>query len=180
MNYEILNKIKSPQDVKQLNYSQIDTLCGEMRDCIINTVSQNGGHLGANLGAVELTIAIHRAFDSPDDAIIFDVGHQCYAHKLLTGRFEAFKSLRRENGLSGFMKPSESKHDPIITGHSSNSISAAYGIYRAKQLSGEKGSAIAVIGDGALTGGITGAAGGITAAIFMGLAVAVIFKSKPK
>ena len=154
LNYEILNKIKSPQDVKNLNYNQIDTLCGEMRDCIINTVSQNGGHLGANLGAVELTVAIHRAFNSPEDAIIFDVGHQCYAHKLLTGRFDAFKTLRRENGISGFMKPSESKHDPIITGHSSNSISAAYGIYRAKKLNGEDGSAVAVIGDGALTGGM--------------------------
>ena len=154
LNYEILNKIKSPQDVKNLNYSQIDTLCGEMRDCIINTVSQNGGHLGANLGAVELTVAIHRAFNSPEDAIIFDVGHQCYAHKLLTGRFDAFKTLRRENGISGFMKPSESKHDPIITGHSSNSISAAYGIYRAKKLNDEDGSAVAVIGDGALTGGM--------------------------
>ena len=154
LNYEILNKIKSPQDVKNLNYNQIDTLCGEMRDCIINTVSQNGGHLGANLGVVELTVAIHRAFNSPEDAIIFDVGHQCYAHKLLTGRFDAFKTLRRENGISGFMKPSESKHDPIITGHSSNSISAAYGIYRAKKLNSEDGSAVAVIGDGALTGGM--------------------------
>ncbi|MBQ3547815.1 MAG: 1-deoxy-D-xylulose-5-phosphate synthase [Clostridia bacterium] len=154
MNYEILNKIKSPQDVKVLDYKQVDTLCGEIRDCIINTVSQNGGHLGANLGAVELTVAIHRAFNSPDDAIIFDVGHQCYAHKLLTGRFDDFKTLRRENGISGFMKPCESEHDPIITGHSSNSISAAYGIYRAKKLSGENGSAVAVIGDGALTGGM--------------------------
>lgn len=154
MDYEILNKIKSPQDVKDLNYSQIETLCKEMRDCIINTVSQNGGHLGANLGAVELTVAIHRAFNSPEDSIIFDVGHQCYAHKLLTGRFENFKTLRQENGLSGFMKPNESVHDPIITGHSSNSISAAYGIYRAKKLNGESGSAVAVIGDGALTGGM--------------------------
>lgn len=154
MEYKILNTIKSPQDVKNLNYGEVDTLCREIRDCIINTVSENGGHLAANLGSVELTVAIHRAFDSPTDAIIFDVGHQCYTHKLLTGRFNAFKTLRKENGISGFMKPNESIHDPIITGHSSNSISAAYGIYRAKKLKGEAGSAVAVIGDGALTGGM--------------------------
>ncbi len=154
MNYEILNTIKSPQDVKNLSNSQVTVLCEEIRDCIINTVSENGGHLAANLGSVELTVAVHRAFDSPKDAIIFDVGHQCYTHKLLTGRFEDFKTLRKENGLSGFMKPNESEHDPIITGHSSNSISAAYGIYRAKKLKGEDGSAVAIIGDGALTGGM--------------------------
>jgi len=154
LNYEILNTIKSPQDVKKLSNSQITVLCEEIRDCIINTVSQNGGHLAANLGSVELTVAVHRAFDSPQDAIIFDVGHQCYTHKLLTGRFEDFKNLRKEDGLSGFMKPKESEHDPIITGHSSNSISAAYGIYRAKKLKGEEGSAVAIIGDGALTGGM--------------------------
>lgn len=154
MNYEILNTIKSPQDVKNLSNSQLTVLCEEIRDCIINTVAENGGHLAANLGSVELTVAVHRAFDSPQDAIIFDVGHQCYTHKLLTGRFEDFKNLRKENGLSGFMKPNESMHDPIITGHSSNSISAAYGIYRAKKFKGEDGSAVAIIGDGALTGGM--------------------------
>lgn len=154
LDYQFLNKIKSPQDVKELNDSQITVLCDEIRDCIINTVSQNGGHLAANLGSVELTVAIHRAFNSPEDTIIFDVGHQSYTHKLLTGRFDKFGTLRKENGISGFMKPSESEHDPIITGHSSNSISAAYGIYRAKKLNGESGSAVAVIGDGALTGGM--------------------------
>lgn len=154
MDYNFLNKINSPQDIKNLNYNDLDLLCNEIRDCIINTVSKNGGHLAANLGSVELTVAIHRAFNSPEDAIIFDVGHQCYTHKLLTGRFERFNTLRQENGISGFMKPSESIHDPIITGHSSNSISAAYGIYRAKKLNCEDGSAIAVIGDGALTGGM--------------------------
>lgn len=154
LNYEILNTIESPQDVKNLSNSQVTALCEEIRDCIINTVAENGGHLAANLGSVELTVAVHRAFDSPTDAIIFDVGHQCYTHKLLTGRFEDFKTLRKENGLSGFMKPNESEHDPIITGHSSNSISAAYGIYRAKRLKNEEGSAVAIIGDGALTGGM--------------------------
>lgn len=154
MEYKILNKIKSPQDIKGLDKKQLDTLCGEIRDCIINTVSKNGGHLASNLGTVELTVALHRAFNSPNDEIIFDVGHQSYTHKLLTGRFSQFPSIRKKGGLSGYMKPSESEHDPFITGHSSNSISAAYGIYKAKRLKGEKGTAVAVIGDGAMTGGM--------------------------
>ena len=154
MEYKILDKISSPEDVKKLNNTELQNLCDEIRDCIISTVSKNGGHLASNLGAVELTIALHRTFNSPKDAIIFDVGHQCYTHKLLTGRFNDFSTLRTEGGISGFMKPSESEHDPFITGHSSNSISAAYGIYKGKKLSGEDGSAIAVIGDGALTGGM--------------------------
>lgn len=154
MEYKLLCKIKSPDDVKKLNEAQISLLCQEIRECIITTVSKNGGHLASNLGAVELTVALHRSFSSPDDAIIFDVGHQCYTHKLLTGRFDKFSTLRTENGLSGYMKPSESEHDPFITGHSSNSISAAYGIYRAKRLKGENGTAVAVIGDGAMTGGM--------------------------
>ena len=154
MEYKLLCKIKSPDDVKKLNEAQISLLCEEIRECIIETVSKNGGHLASNLGAVELTVALHRSFSSPEDAIIFDVGHQCYTHKLLTGRFDKFSTLRTENGLSGYMKPSESEHDPFITGHSSNSISAAYGIYRAKRLKGENGTAVAVIGDGAMTGGM--------------------------
>ncbi len=154
MEYSLLNKINSPEDVKKLNNSQISLLCEEVRDCIISTVSKNGGHLASNLGAVELTVALHRSFSSPEDAIIFDVGHQCYTHKLLTGRFNQFSTIRQEGGISGFMKPNESEHDPFITGHSSNSISAAYGIYKAKKLKGEKGTAVAVIGDGAMTGGM--------------------------
>lgn len=154
MEYELLSKIKSPDDVKKLNDNEILLLCGEIRDCIVKTVSKNGGHLASNLGAVELTVALHRSFSSPDDAIIFDVGHQCYTHKLLTGRFNKFSTIRTENGLSGYMRPDESEHDPFITGHSSNSISAAYGIYRAKKLKGENGTAVAVIGDGAMTGGM--------------------------
>ena len=154
MDYTVLNTIKTPQDVKKLNKTELQVLCNEIRNCIIDTVSKNGGHLASNLGAVELTIALHKTFNSPEDSIIFDVGHQCYTHKLLTGRFENFSTLRQENGISGFLKPSESKHDAFITGHSSNSISAAYGIYKAKKLTGQKGSAIAVIGDGALTGGM--------------------------
>lgn len=154
MEYKILSGIKSPCDIKGLDKKQTELLCDEIRDCIISTVSKNGGHLASNLGAVELTVALHRAFDSPNDEIVFDVGHQCYTHKLLTGRFADFSSIRQKDGISGYMKPSESEHDPFITGHSSNSISAAYGIYTAKRLSGEKGTAIAVIGDGAMTGGM--------------------------
>ena len=154
MEYKLLSKIKSPDDVKKLNYDEISLLCQEIRDCIVSTVSKNGGHLASNLGAVELTVALHRSFSSPEDALIFDVGHQSYTHKLLTGRFDRFFSIRTENGLSGYMRPDESEHDPFITGHSSNSISAAYGIYRAKKLKGENGTAVAVIGDGAMTGGM--------------------------
>ena len=124
-----------------------------MRNEIIEVVSKNGGHLASSLGAVELTVALHRVFSSPKDAIIFDVGHQSYAHKLLTGRKESFATLRQENGISGFMRPAESEDDPFVTGHSSNSISAAYGIYKAKSML-DGGSAIAVIGDGAMTGGM--------------------------
>ncbi len=154
MEYPILSTIKSPIDVKKLNNQKTDALCKEIRDCIITTVSKNGGHLASNLGAVELTVALHKAFNSPEDAIIFDVGHQCYTHKLLTGRFDKFNTIRTENGISGFLKPEESEHDKFITGHSSNSVSAAYGIYKAKKLKGESGTAVAVIGDGALTGGM--------------------------
>ncbi len=154
MEYRILNTIKSPQDVKKLNNDEISVLCDEIRNEIIDVVSRNGGHLASSLGAVELTVALHRTFSSPDDAIIFDVGHQSYAHKLITGRFDSFSTLRQEGGISGFMRPKESEHDPFVTGHSSNSISAAYGIYRAKALNGLSGTAIAVIGDGAMTGGM--------------------------
>ncbi len=154
MGYSFLNKINSPEDIKKLNSQETQALCDEIRDCIIETVSQNGGHLASNLGAVELTVALHKVFDSPKDAIIFDVGHQSYPHKLITGRFNDFNTLRIADGISGFMKPNESPHDPFITGHSSNSISAAYGIFKAKQLKGEEGTAIAIIGDGAMTGGM--------------------------
>ncbi len=150
----MLSKIKGPEDVKSLNQNELPRLCEEIRDIIIDTVSKNGGHLASNLGAVELTVALHRVFSSPEDAIIFDVGHQCYTHKLLTGRFDRFSTIRQKGGLSGFMRPDESEHDAFVTGHSSNSISAAYGIYKAKVISGEKGTAVAVIGDGAMTGGM--------------------------
>ena len=154
MEYKILCDINSPDDVKKLNNEELSVLCEEIRNEIIEVVSKNGGHLASNLGAVELTVALHRVFSSPKDAIIFDVGHQSYAHKLITGRRENFHTLRQENGISGFMRPNESEHDSFVTGHSSNSISAAYGISRAKTLLDDSGTSIAVIGDGAMTGGM--------------------------
>lgn len=154
MEFKVLSSIKEPQDVKKLNNEDLNLLCEEIRAYMIETVSQNGGHLASNLGSVELTVALHKVFDSPLDSIVFDVGHQCYAHKLLTGRFEAFKTLRTENGLSGFMKPCESIHDPFITGHSSTSVSSAYGVCKAKDILNEEGCSVAVLGDGALTGGM--------------------------
>lgn len=154
MDYKILSTVKTPQDIKSLTKSELSLLCDEIRDCLIETVSNNGGHLASNLGTVELTVALHRIFDSPADAILFDVGHQSYTHKLLTGRFEKFSTIRTEGGLSGFMNPKESKHDYYVSGHSSNCISAAYGIYKAKALKGENGTAVAIVGDGAMTGGM--------------------------
>lgn len=142
------------EKLKKLNYKEVRSLCAEIRDLLIETASKNGGHLASNLGVVELTVALHRVFDSPKDQIVFDVGHQCYTHKLLTGRYGSFSTLRTENGISGFLKPEESEHDCIISGHSSNSISAACGLARANRLRGRNASVVAVIGDGALTGGL--------------------------
>jgi len=150
----LLSRINSPADLKILKPEDLDKLAAEIRDVIINIVSRNGGHLSSNLGTVELSIALHRVFNSPEDQIVWDVGHQSYAHKLLTGRYAAFSGLRKRQGLSGFPKREESPHDAFNTGHSSTSISAAEGILVAKRLKGEKGRAIAVIGDGALTGGL--------------------------
>lgn len=150
----VLEKIKNPRDLDNLNDKQLNELCCEIREHMLKVVADNGGHLASNLGVVELTVAIHRAFNSPDDSIIFDVGHQCYTHKLLTGRYDRFCSLRTENGISGFMKPSESEHDPIITGHSSSSVSAGYGICKGNALNGRSDYVVVVIGDGALTGGM--------------------------
>lgn len=149
-----LDKIQSPADIKSLRFEELDILAGEIRKVLIDTVSQNGGHLASNLGVVELSIALHRVFDSPKDKIIWDVGHQAYTHKLLTGRYADFSSIRKENGLSGFSCPRESDHDIFFSGHSSTSISAALGVATAYSISGDKHTAIAVIGDGAFTGGL--------------------------
>ncbi len=154
MGHKILCGIKSPSDVKNLSDKELPVLAQEVRDTIVSTVSENGGHLASNLGAVELTIALHKVFDSPNDKIIWDVGHQVYTHKLLTGRYEQFGTLRREDGMSGFSRPNESEHDIVYSGHSSVSISTALGIAAANKVSGKKDYAVAVIGDGALTGGL--------------------------
>lgn len=149
-----LERVNSPKDIKKLNNDELEQLCEEIRSLMIEVVSENGGHLASNLGVVELTVALHKVFNSPTDQIVFDVGHQCYTHKILTGRKEAFSTLRTENGISGFTRPVESPHDIFSSGHSSTSISAAVGLARAKALKGDKGKVIAVIGDGALTGGL--------------------------
>lgn len=150
----IIKKVNSPEDLKKLSNKELNKLPKEIREYIINTISKTGGHLASNLGVVELTIALHRVFDSPKDKIIWDVGHQAYIHKLLTGRKESLKTIRTFGGLSGFPKRSESIHDIFETGHSSTSISAALGIAKARDLSGEDYNVIAVIGDGSLTGGM--------------------------
>lgn len=150
----LLDGINSPEDVKNLKEKELKQLAGEIRKYIINTVSETGGHLASNLGVVELSLALHKVFDSPTDKIIWDVGHQAYIHKLLTGRKENLKTVRTLGGLSGFPKRSESEHDIFETGHSSTSISAALGLAKARDLSGEDYNVIAVIGDGALTGGM--------------------------
>ena len=149
-----LENVNSPKDVKKLNIDELEALCTEIRELMIKTVSENGGHLASNLGVVELTVALHKVFNSPQDQIVFDVGHQCYTHKILTGRKDSFNTLRQEGGISGFTRPDESEHDIFSSGHSSTSISSAVGLAKAKALKGDKGKVIAVIGDGALTGGL--------------------------
>jgi len=149
----ILDRVNSPRELKSLSISELKQLSEEIREEILGTISERGGHLASSLGAIELTIALHYVFDMPEDQIIWDVGHQCYAHKLLTGRRERFKSIRQYKGLSGFPKRDESEYDSFGTGHASTSISAALGMAEAMRLQGKKGKAIAVIGDGGLTGG---------------------------
>ncbi len=150
----LLETINSPADVKRLKGEELLKLAEELRETIIQTVSVNGGHLASNLGVVELTLALHYVFDSPKDKIIWDVGHQSYSHKLITGRREKFPTIRKENGISGFPKREESVHDAFNTGHSSTSISAALGILEGRDKNKEDFKVIAVIGDGALTGGL--------------------------
>lgn len=150
----LLNKINSPDRLKELPLASLPALANEIRARIIEAVNRNGGHLASNLGVVELTIAMHRVFNSPVDKFIWDVGHQCYTHKILTGRNDSFDSIRLKDGLSGFPKRGESEHDIFETGHASTSISAALGILTGKRLRGEIGKVVAVIGDGAITGGM--------------------------
>ena len=150
----LLKKIDSPEDIKKLNYEALNELAAEIREYMIEVISKNGGHLAPNLGVVELTLALHKVFNCPKDKIIWDVGHQSYIHKIITGRREAFKTLRQYNGISGFPKIQESKYDAFGTGHSSTSISAALGMAIARDLKGEDNDVVAVIGDGSMTGGM--------------------------
>jgi len=149
-----LNKIHSPSDLKKLDSSEYPELAQEIRDVLIDTVSKNGGHLASNLGAVELTIAIHLMFDSPNDRIVWDVGHQAYTHKLLTGRYDVFDTIRQKDGISGFCHPNESEHDTFYSGHSGTSVSSAFGIAEANKIKKNNNYTVAVIGDGSFTGGL--------------------------
>jgi len=150
----ILNDISSPKDIKELSYSDLDHLAGDLRNKILETVSNNGGHLASNLGIVETTIGIHRVFDAPEDQIVFDVGHQSYTHKLLTGRQNEFNTLRQWQGISGFTNRQESIYDPFGAGHCGTSISAALGLASANRLDGNENYVIAIVGDGAFTNGM--------------------------
>ena len=150
----ILESISCSEDVKKLPESSLEALCGEIRSFLIESVSKTGGHLASNLGAVELTVALHRVYDTAKDRIVFDVGHQTYVHKILTGRREAFSTLRQYGGISGFPKPCEAEDDAFVAGHASNSVSVALGMAKARTLQGQAYSVAAVIGDGAMTGGL--------------------------
>ena len=151
---KILDKVNSSEDIKKLSDKELEPLCDELREFIINNVSKTGGHLASNLGTVELTVALHRVYDTSKDRIVFDVGHQSYAHKIITGRRDSFSTLRCHGGISGFPKPYEAVDDAFIAGHASNSISVALGMARARTLNEENYDVAAVIGDGALTGGL--------------------------
>ena len=146
--------IHQPSDLRALPEDAIPALCREIRETLVDTVTQNGGHLASNLGVVELSVAMHRVFDCPHDHFIFDVGHQSYVHKLLTGRYEAFHTLRRAGGISGFTKRSESEYDCFGAGHSSTSLSAALGFAQGDRMAGSDAYTVAVLGDGAFTGGM--------------------------
>src|SRR5210317_1846983 len=154
MKQNILQTINSPEDVRQLSITDLEQLAADIRTEIVKTVSKAGGHLAPSLGVVELTLALHHVFNTPADKLIWDVGHQAYAHKLITGRKDQFHTLRQYKGISGFPKRSESPYDAFDTGHSSTSISAGLGISTAKALKGEKSKVLAVIGDGSMTGGM--------------------------
>ena len=150
----VLDKVNYPGDVRALDAAELRPLCAEIREFLIENISKTGGHLASNLGVVEITVGIHCVFNCPVDPVIFDVGHQSYVHKILTGRKDRFPTLRQLGGLSGFQRPDESPYDCFVTGHASDSISAALGMARARTLDGRRNDVICVIGDGALTGGM--------------------------
>lgn len=150
----LLDAIRGPEDLKRLTEKQVVQLCGEIRSFLVDSVLHTGGHLASNLGTVELTVALHRVLNSPQDKIVFDVGHQCYTHKLLTGRKAGFARLRQRDGISGFPNPRESSHDAFVAGHGNTALSLAIGMAWAKKLKNEPGWVVAIIGDGAFTGGM--------------------------
>lgn len=152
--FQPLEKLDLPGDIKTLGEERLRMLCSELRQVLISTVAENGGHLASNLGAVELTVALYRVFDLPADQVVWDVGHQSYVHKILSGRLDRFATLRQEGGLSGFPRSQESPYDAFIAGHASTALSVACGIAKAKTLSGDPHHVIAVVGDGAMTGGL--------------------------
>lgn len=154
MPYKILDSINDPADLRSLSADDISTLSTELKDYIINVVEEKGGHFSSPLGVVDLTIALHKVYHTPKDLILWDVGHQCYAHKILTGRRDSFPTLRQKDGISGFCRPSESEYDVLAAGHASTSISAALGMAQARNLKGEDHQVVAIIGDGAMTGGL--------------------------
>src|SRR3989339_309253 len=151
----LLDKIKLPETLKELSAKQLEQVAAEVREKIVSTVANTGGHLAPSLGAVELAVALHATFDSPKDKIIWDVGHQAYAHKILTGRLDRFDTLRQSGGLSGFPNAAESQHDPFTVGHASTSISQALGLAKARELNGDDYQVVAIIGDGSLSGGLS-------------------------
>ncbi|HDS29861.1 MAG TPA: 1-deoxy-D-xylulose-5-phosphate synthase [Firmicutes bacterium] len=152
--YPILTRVNTPEDLKSLSLPELRGLCRDIREFLIQNVSQTGGHLASNLGSVELTVALHAVFDSPRDKFVWDVGHQGYPHKILTGRKDRFNTLRQRGGISGFPNPQESEHDTFVVGHASTSLAAAMGMAKARDLKGDDHNVIAIIGDGAMTGGI--------------------------
>ena len=154
MSEKLLDQINFPSDLRKLKKKQLNQVSEELRTELIEVVAETGGHLGAGLGVVEMTVALHYVFNTPKDKLVWDVGHQGYAHKLLTGRFNDFKTIRKFNGLSGFLKRSESEYDVIGAGHASTSISAALGIAEARRQKREDYRVAAIIGDGSMTGGL--------------------------
>ena len=154
MNHTLLHTIQSPADIRRLSRLELKQLSSELRDFLLHSVAETGGHLSSNLGTVELTVALHHVFNTPHDRLVWDVGHQTYPHKIVTGRRERMPTLRQAGGLSGFPRRDESEYDTFGTAHSSTSISAALGMALAAQQKGEKRHAVAIIGDGALTAGM--------------------------
>ncbi|MHB1687937.1 MAG: 1-deoxy-D-xylulose-5-phosphate synthase [Ignavibacteriaceae bacterium] len=152
--YKVLSKVNYPEDIRKFDLPQLKLLCSDIREYLIDTISEVGGHFGGGLGTVELTVAVHKVFNTPNDLVVWDTGHQAYPHKILTGRKELLKKIRRLNGISGFLKRSESEYDTFGAGHASTSISSALGMAVARDLKGEKKKVVAIIGDGAMTGGM--------------------------